>query len=102
MSAGPDDATLGSAAAAPRPEPRVESAAREATPADPQLVAAGPPRGRPPGPSPRPRIVDEPGILGLSRIARSRFGSRLFTWFFVLVYMLIIVQMIYAILDRRW
>ena len=56
----------------------------------------------PPGPPPRPRIVDEPGILGLSRIARSRFGSRLFTWFFVLVYTVIVVQMIYAIFDERW
>lgn len=56
----------------------------------------------PPGPTPRPRIVPEPSILGLSRLARSRFGSRLFTLFFVFVYALIVVQTVYAILDRPW
>jgi hypothetical protein len=56
----------------------------------------------PPGPPPRPRIVPEPSILGLSRLARSRFGSRLFTLFFVFVYVLIVVQMVYAILDSPW
>jgi hypothetical protein len=55
-----------------------------------------------PGPPPRPRIVDEPGILGLSRLSRSRAGSRLFTWFFVLVFTLIVVQMVAAILDQQW
>jgi hypothetical protein len=56
----------------------------------------------PPGPPPRPPIVDDPGILGLSRIARSRIGSRLFTWFFVLVFTVIVVQMVVAILDPEW
>ncbi len=46
----------------------------------------------------RPRIVDEPGILGLSRLSRGRFGSRVFTWFFVLVFALILAQMIMSIL----
>jgi hypothetical protein len=55
-----------------------------------------------PGPPPRPRIVDEPGILGLSRLSRSRAGSRLFTWFFVLVFTVIVVQMVAAILDQQW
>jgi hypothetical protein len=64
---------------------------------------APPDRAAPlPGPPPRPRIVDEPGILGLSRLARSRAGSRLFTWFFVLVFTLIVVEMVAAILDQRW
>jgi hypothetical protein len=51
---------------------------------------------------PRPRIVDEPGILGLSRLTRGRFGSRLFTVFFVLVYTVIVIQMVYAILAEPW
>jgi hypothetical protein len=57
---------------------------------------------RPPVQPPRPRIVDEPGILGLSRLARSRFGTRLFNLFFLLVFVVIVVQMIYAILDHPW
>jgi predicted nucleic acid-binding Zn ribbon protein len=46
----------------------------------------------------RPRIADEPGILGLSRRSRGRLGSRMFTWFFVLVFALILVQMVMSIL----
>jgi hypothetical protein len=56
----------------------------------------------PAGPPPRPRIVDEPGILGLSRLTRGRFGSRLFNWFFVLVFAVILIQMISAILENPW
>ena len=48
---------------------------------------------------PRPRIVAEPSILGLSRLTRGRFGSRVFTLFFVFVFTLIVVQMIASILD---
>jgi hypothetical protein len=62
-------------------------------------------RGRPalpPGPPPRPPIVDDPGIWGLSRVARSRIGSRLFTWFFVLVFTVIVVQMVAAMIDPEW
>jgi hypothetical protein len=51
---------------------------------------------------PRPRVVEEPGILGLSRLTRGRVGSRLFTLFFVLVYLVIVVQMVAAILDNPW
>jgi hypothetical protein len=53
----------------------------------------------PPRPDARPRIVDDPGILGFARIARSRFGSRLFVAFFAFVFALIAVQMIVAILT---
>jgi hypothetical protein len=56
----------------------------------------------PPGPPPRPRIVEEPAILGLSRLTRGRLGSRLFNAFFLLVFALIIVQMISAILENPW
>jgi hypothetical protein len=56
----------------------------------------------PPGPPPRPRIVDEPGILGISRLTRGRFGSRLFNLFFLLVFTVILIQMISAILDNSW
>lgn len=48
--------------------------------------------------APRPRVVDEPGILGLSRHSRGRLGSRLFTWFFVLVFSLILIQLVVALL----
>jgi hypothetical protein len=57
---------------------------------------------RPPDPPPRPRIVDEPGILGLSRLTRGRFGSRLFNLFFLLVFVVILIQMVSAILDHPW
>jgi hypothetical protein len=56
----------------------------------------------PAGPPPRPRIVEEPAILGLSRLTRGRLGSRLFNAFFLLVFALIIVQMISAILENPW
>lgn len=62
-----------------------------------------PSRGRrsdiPPRPHARPRIVDDPAILGLSRVSRGRVGSRLFTWFFVFVFTLIAVQMVVSILT---
>jgi hypothetical protein len=45
-----------------------------------------------------PRIADDPAILGLSRLTRGRFGSRLFTLFFVLVFTLIAAQMVVSIL----
>jgi hypothetical protein len=77
------------------------SSARDDIVADAAVPQPWVPR-RPPVPPPRPRIVDEPGILGLSRLTRSRFGSRLFNLFFVLVFTVIVVQMIYAILDHPW
>lgn len=52
----------------------------------------------PPRPEARPRIVQDPVILGLTRHSRSKLGSRLFTWFFVFVYVLILVQLIWSIL----
>jgi hypothetical protein len=64
-------------------------------PPDPEPVASEPP----PPPEARPRIVEDPAILGLSRVSRSRLGSRLFTWFFVFIYVLILVQLIVSILQ---
>lgn len=109
-----------------RPAPgRTEAPAPIAHPAGATTApAVGPPRGpvpppiggrggtgqgRPPGapqpvaqqpryPVARPTVVDEPGILGLSRRSRSRWGSRLFTAFFVFVFAVILIQMIAALL----
>ena len=53
----------------------------------------------PPRPDARPRIVQDPVIIGLTRVSRSRLGSRLFTWFFVFVYLVIIVQLVWSILQ---
>ena len=88
------------------PQPRVtpgegSQAARTPGPATPALPQPRVPR-LPPGPPPRPRIVDEPSILGLSRLTRGRFGARLFNLFFVLVFAVIVIQMISAILDNTW
>lgn len=47
----------------------------------------------------RPRVVEDPGILGLSRRTRSRFGSRLFTLFFAFVYALILIQLLVTLLQ---
>lgn len=47
----------------------------------------------------RPRVVEEPGILGLSRLTRGRVGSRLFTLFFVAVFALIFVQMLVTLVH---
>ena len=60
--------------------------------------APGPYALRPAPRSARPRVVEEPGILGLSRLTRGRVGSRLFTLFFVAVFALIAVQTVWAIL----
>jgi hypothetical protein len=82
----------------PRDEPADGSPAERAEPAVPR-----PPAPRlPPGPPPRPRIAEEPAILGLSRLTRGRFGSRLFNLFFLLVFAVILIQMISAILDHPW
>jgi hypothetical protein len=48
---------------------------------------------------PRPRIVQDPVILGLTRRSRSKLGSRLFTLFFVFVYVVIFVQLIWSLLQ---
>jgi hypothetical protein len=84
------------------PEPHDERATgHTGPPSGPGPVAARRPRppARPAELPPRPRVVEDPGILGISRRARGRVGSRVFTWFFVFVYALIVVQMIVAILD---
>jgi len=68
----------------------------------PKQATQPPPSGRPhppPRPEARPRIVEDPGILGLTRVSRSRLGSRLFTWFFVFVYLVIVIQLIWSILQ---
>jgi hypothetical protein len=62
-------------------------------------AAPGPPHALPPRPDARPRIVQDPVILGLTRVSRSRLGSRLFTWFFVFVYLVIVIQLIWSILQ---
>lgn len=77
------------------PAPGTRPFAESSAPSQPDRYAR--PR---PAPTARPRVVDEPGILGLSRRARSRVGSRLFTLFFVLVFALILVQMVVALLEH--
>ncbi|WP_300015120.1 hypothetical protein [Pseudonocardia sp.] len=72
------------APAAPVPRP-------PATPAPPP-VRHHPARARPP-------VAPEPGILGLSRLARGRIGSRLFTLFFVAVYAVILIQLVMVLLH---
>ena len=77
----------------------------DGSPAEHRSASAIPPRHTPRWPSdppPRPRIADEPGILGLSRLTRGRFGSRLFNLFFLLVFTVILIQMVSAILDNSW
>lgn len=56
---------------------------------------------RPAVQSARPRIVEDTGILGLSRLTRGRAGSRLFTLFFVAVFTLIALQMVLELLYGR-
>ena len=86
-------ARAGGAAAAPRPQ-------RQPPPA--HAARAGPAGGGPavpPDPPPRPRVEPELGILGLSRRARSRVGSRLFALFFVLVYLVIAVHLVVSLVS---
>ncbi|MGH3566534.1 MAG: hypothetical protein ACRDRH_10975 [Pseudonocardia sp.] len=49
--------------------------------------------------SARPRIEDDPGLLGLTRRSHSRVGSRIFTLFFVLVFAVILIQLVVALLE---
>lgn len=53
----------------------------------------------PPQPEARPRIVEDPVILGLTRVSRSKLGSRLFTLFFVFVFAVILVQLVVSLLQ---
>lgn len=78
----------------PDPEP----VARRAAPVT-ELAARRASTPRPAVPMARPRVVEEPGILGLSRLTRGQVGSRLFTLFFVAVFTLIAVQMAVEILH---
>jgi hypothetical protein len=60
-----------------------------------------PPAARPPNRfsvAPRPTVVDDLTITGLTRLSRSRWGSRLFTLFFVFVFTVILLQLIDALL----
>jgi hypothetical protein len=106
LEAGPRTDRAEPAARETPPVPSTRPAAVSGTGAhtfpSPRPTAPPPSRHRPPvppRPDARPRIPDEPGILGLSRVSRSRIGSRLFTWFFVLIFTLIAVQMVVALLT---
>lgn len=50
-------------------------------------------------PPPRPRVEVEDGVLGFSRVTRSRFGSRLFTLFFLVVYAVIALNLMFSLLS---
>lgn len=77
---------------APTPPQGIPTSARFAVPVAPSAPL-------PPRPYARPPVVDDAGIIGLTRVSRSKVGSRLFTWFFVLVFALILVQMVVALLS---
>jgi hypothetical protein len=84
-----------------RPRGVVALVARDGRPVEQPAAPPAPTPGvhRPPVLRARPPIVEEPEILGLSRLARGRFGSRLFTLFFVAVFALIAVQTLVEILH---
>ena len=48
---------------------------------------------------PRPPVELEDGILGFSRMTRSRFGERLFTLFFVVVYAVMTLNLVISLLS---
>lgn len=67
----------------------------------PPVLRSPAPRPAPPPvdlSAPRPRVVDDPGVFGLSRLSRSRMGSRLFTAFFVFVFGSIFLQLVASLL----
>jgi hypothetical protein len=88
-------------------QPDAAAAPRPAAGCGPPSTSSPGTRGRtarpgpavPPRPEARPPVVDELAVLGFSRHLRSRVGTRLFTWFFVLVFALILVQLIASLLD---
>lgn len=86
-------------AAAPEPPPPVQPAAPTPVRDTAFSVPVPPTAVLPPRPYARPPVVDDAGILGLTRVSRSRVGSRLFTWAFVLIFTLIAVQMVVALLS---
>ena len=79
---------------APRP---ADAVVRRPAPAD----HGGAPAGRVVGTGrdlpARPTIQPDPGILGLSRLTRGSFGSKVFTWVFVGIYALIFVDMVWSL-----
>jgi hypothetical protein len=113
-------ALLGGRAAAPAPAPApaedlpVDEHPADAPP-DPAAAtdritrppAATVPRPAPPAAraltrfsvAPRPRVVDDLAITGLTRRSRGRWGSRLFLLFFVFVYVAILLQLVDSLLH---
>ncbi|SFN20513.1 hypothetical protein SAMN05216207_101035 [Pseudonocardia ammonioxydans] len=81
-------------AAPPRPRrPPERTAPGPHGPRRPRAAAADDgPVYRPPAVSARPRVDLEPGLVGFSRLTRGRTGSRVFTLFFVGIYLVIIVH----------
>lgn len=47
----------------------------------------------------RPTIRPDPGILGLSRLTRGTFGSKVFTWVFIGIYALIFIDMVWSLVK---
>ena len=101
MTPGPGDAQFDRAGSPPAPAPADGAARPPRAVASSRLGPPGPPAGTalPGRPEARPPVVDELAVLGFSRHLRSRVGARLFTWFFVLVFALILVQMVASLLD---
>lgn len=57
---------------------------------------------RPPPPpvdlsAPRPPVVDDTSLIGFSRVTRSRLGSRVYRLVVAAVFVLIFVQMVFAL-----
>ena len=48
--------------------------------------------------APRPTVVDDLAATGITRLSRGRWGSRLFTLFFVFVFAVILLQLIDSLL----
>ncbi|WP_214404489.1 hypothetical protein [Pseudonocardia lacus] len=71
-------------------------------PAPPPIPApSAPPRRAPTrfSVAPRPTVVDDLSITGLTRRSRSLWGSRLFALFFAFVYLTILVQLVDSLLH---
>lgn len=81
------------------PGPAITPWPRRSASSRPARTGPAPAAGFEPRPPARPRIEDEPSILGLSRHSRSRLGSRVFTMFFVLVFAAIVVQLVVSLLH---
>ncbi|GAA1309482.1 hypothetical protein [Pseudonocardia xinjiangensis] len=105
MTPGPGDAPFDRDGSPPFRAPSDEADRREEASSPSGTVPPGRPAGpsRPPAwpgrPEARPPVVEEIAVLGFSRHLRSRIGTRLFTWFFVLVFALILVQLVASLLH---